>query len=105
MRDLVKTYFGLFKIQVKYKINLKLEISMQPVCLLMIFSTLYTYIPHILIKDKLIDLIEITIHLPCISHFKMVMFLAPHLMESISLSSFVLLEHLVMLLTSTLAIN
>ena len=35
----------------------------------------------------------------------MVMLLALHLMESISLSSFVLLEHLAMLLTSTLAIN
>ena len=34
MRDLVKTYFGLLKIQVKFKINLKLEISMRPVCLL-----------------------------------------------------------------------
>ena len=33
----------------------------------------------------------------------MVMFLALHPMESISLSSFVLLEHLVMLLTSTLS--
>ena len=40
-----------------------------------------------------------------ISDFKMVMFLALHPMESISLSSFVLLEHLAMLLTSTLAIN
>ena len=34
-----------------------------------------------------------------------VMFLALHPMESISLSSLVLLEHLAMLLTSTLAIN
>ena len=34
----------------------------------------------------------------------MVMFLIPHPMESISLNSFVLLEHLAMLLTSTLAI-
>ena len=33
------------------------------------------------------------------------MFFAPHPMESISLNSFVLLEHLAMLLTSTLAIN
>ena len=33
------------------------------------------------------------------------MFLALHPMESISLNSFVLLEHLAMLLTSTLAIN
>ena len=37
MRDPVKTYFGQLKIQVKFKINLKLEISMRPVCLLMIF--------------------------------------------------------------------
>ena len=35
----------------------------------------------------------------------MEMFLALHPMESISLNSFVLLEHLAMLLTSTLAIN
>ena len=34
---------------------------MRPVCLLMIFSTLYTTLPHYLIKDKLIDLIESTI--------------------------------------------
>ena len=27
MKDLVRIYFGLLKIQVKYKINLKLEIS------------------------------------------------------------------------------
>ena len=31
---------------------------MRPVCLLIIFSTLYTTLPHNLIKDKLIDLIE-----------------------------------------------
>ena len=37
MRDPVKTYFGRLKIQVIFKINLKLEISMRPVCLLMIF--------------------------------------------------------------------
>ena len=37
MRCPVKIYFGLLKIQVKFKINLKLEISMRPVCLLMIF--------------------------------------------------------------------
>ena len=40
-----------------------------------------------------------------ISRFSMVMFLALHPMESIYLNSFVLLEHLAMLLTSTLAIN
>ena len=32
-----KNLFGLLKIQVKFMINLKLEISMRPVCLLMIF--------------------------------------------------------------------
>ena len=37
MRDLVKIYFDLLKIQVKFWINLKLEMSMRPVCLLMIF--------------------------------------------------------------------
>ena len=37
MRDPVKIYFGLLEIQVKFWINLKLEISMQPVCILMIF--------------------------------------------------------------------
>ena len=40
-----------------------------------------------------------------ISHFQMVMFLALYPFESISLNSFVLLEHLAMLLTSTLSIN
>ena len=40
-----------------------------------------------------------------ISYFYMVMFLALHPMESISLNSFVLLERLAILLTSTLAIN
>ena len=38
-------------------------------------------------------------------HFKMVMFLALHPMESISLNSVVLLKYLAMLLTSTLAIT
>ena len=37
-----------------------------------------------------------------ISYFEMAMFLALHPMESISLNSFVLIEHLAMLLTSTL---
>ena len=40
-----------------------------------------------------------------ISRFSMVMFLALHPMESMYLNSFVLIEHLAMLLTSTLAIN
>ena len=33
---------------------------MRPVCLHTILSTLYTTLPHNLIKDKLVDLIEIT---------------------------------------------
>ena len=44
MRDPVKIYFGLSKIQVKFKINLKLEVSMRSVCLLMsflLFTLLY----------------------------------------------------------------
>ena len=47
MRDQVKAYFGLLKIQVKFYINLKLEISMRPVCLLMnflLFTLLYLII-------------------------------------------------------------
>ena len=38
-------------------------------------------------------------------HFWMMIFLALHLMESISLNTFVLQEHLAVLLTSTIAIN
>ena len=38
-------------------------------------------------------------------HFYMAMFLALHPIESISLNSFVLLEHLAIILTSTLTIN
>ena len=59
MRDQVKIYFDLSKIQVKFWINLKLEISMRPVCLRMIFLlfTLLFTLPHYLITDKLIDFI------------------------------------------------
>ena len=35
---------------------------MRPVCLHTIFSTLYTTLPHNLIKDKLVDLIKRTSH-------------------------------------------
>ena len=38
---------------------------MRPVCLLMIFSTLYSTLPHNSIKDKLIDLIERTFQRDC----------------------------------------
>ena len=34
---------------------------MRPVCILMIFFTPYTTLPHNLIKDKLIDLIKRTL--------------------------------------------
>ena len=61
MRYLVKIYFGLSRIQMKFWINVKLEISMRPICLLMIFLLFtLTALPHNLIKDKLIDLIERT---------------------------------------------
>ena len=46
------------KILAKYLVNLKIEVSRQQVSPLMIFSTLYTTLPHNLIKEKLIDLIE-----------------------------------------------
>ena len=59
MRDPVKPYFDHIKNSGEILDKLKLEISMRPVCLLMIF-TLYTTFPHKLIKDKLIDLIERT---------------------------------------------
>ena len=38
----LKNQFWSIKILVKHQINLKLDISMQTVCLLMIFSTFYT---------------------------------------------------------------
>ena len=60
MRDLVKIYFSLLKIQVKFYINLRLEISMQPILSTYDFSTPYTTLPQNLTKDKLIDLIERT---------------------------------------------
>ena len=44
----------------KFSINLNLNIFRLPNCLHMIFSTLYTTLPHHLIKDKLIDLINRT---------------------------------------------
>ena len=59
------------------------------------------YIVSTKIYDKCDDFDFEIVNFP----FWMVMFLALHPMESISLNSFVLLEHLAMLLTSTLAIN
>ena len=50
---------------------------MRPVCLLILFFTLYTTLPHNLIKDKLFDLIErtfrekalLTLHVMTEMHF------------------------------------
>ena len=67
---------------------------------------LHLSISNDIVSTKIYDTRDIFFILKwSISHFKMVMFLALHPMESISLNSFVLLEHLAMLLTSTLAIN
>ena len=77
MRDQVKPFFGLLQIQVKFYINLKLEISMLPVCLLMGF--LLFILLYLIIKLKinfLILLIEpseetalLTLHLTSEMHF------------------------------------
>ena len=55
-----RNHFGVLEIQVKFQINLKLDISKRPVCLLMIVSTLFTTLPNNFTKDKLIYLIERT---------------------------------------------
>ena len=57
-RDLVKIYFGLLKIQVKFLDKLKARDFNATSLSTYDFSTLYTTVPHNLIKDKLIDLIE-----------------------------------------------
>ena len=58
MRDPVKTYFGLLKIQVKFWINLKLEISMRPVHRLMIFLILTLLYLIIQLKINLLILLK-----------------------------------------------
>ena len=58
MRDTVKTYFGLLKIQMKFLDKLKTRDFNATSLPTYDFSTLYTTLPHNLIKDKLIDLIE-----------------------------------------------
>ena len=60
MRDPVKTYFGLLKIQVKLE-KLKARDFKATSLSTYDFSTLYTTLPHNLIKDKLTDLIERTL--------------------------------------------
>ena len=59
MRDQLKIYFGLLKSgEILYK--LKVRDSNRPSVCTCDFSTLYTTLPHNLIKDKRIDLIEKT---------------------------------------------
>ena len=61
MRDPVKTYFGLLKMQVKFYLDkLKARDFNATSLSTYDFSTLYTTLPYNLIKDKLIDLIERT---------------------------------------------
>ena len=54
------TIFGQLKILMTFSINLNLKTFRLLNCLHMIFCTLYTTLPHHLIKDKLIDLINRT---------------------------------------------
>ena len=60
MRDPVKTYFGLIKSSGEILDKLKARDFNATSLSTYDFSTLYTTLPHNLIKDKLIDLIEIT---------------------------------------------
>ena len=60
MRELVKTYFGLSKIQGETLDKLKARDFNVTSLSTYDFSTLYTTLPHNLIKDKLIGLIERT---------------------------------------------
>ena len=57
---MVKNYFGLLKIQVKFLINLSLEVFLASGLSTYDFSTLYTTLPHNLIKEKLTELTEQT---------------------------------------------
>ena len=52
--------FWSIKIQMKFSINLNVKTLRLLNCLHMIFSTLYTTLPHHFIKDTLIDLINRT---------------------------------------------
>ena len=60
MKEMVKNYFGLLKIQVKFLINLSLEVFLASGLSTYDFSTLYTTLPHNLIKEKLTELTEQT---------------------------------------------
>ena len=69
------------------------------------FFDLHLSISYDVVTSKFMINVTILILTLSISQFQMVMFLALHSIESISLNPFNLLEHLPMLLTSTLAIN
>ena len=70
---------------------------MRPVCLLMMFFTLYTTLPHNLMKDKLIEVVCFSFldgDVPCSASC-----------GSVALKSFAFLEHLAVLMASALAAN
>ena len=69
------------------------------------FLDLHLSLSNDIVSTKIYDNRDALILKLSIYYFLMVMFLALHPIESISLNSFVLLEHLAMLLTLTLAIN
>ena len=60
MKEMVKNYLGLLKIQVKFLINLKSRGFLASTLSTYDFSTLYTTLPHNLIKEKLTELIDQT---------------------------------------------
>ena len=72
-----KTYFGLLNIQVKFLDKLKARDCNATSLSTYDFSTLYTTLPHNLIKDKLIDLnakpsrekVRLTLHVMTEMHF------------------------------------
>ena len=64
MRDPVKIYFNLLKIQVKFEINLKLDISMRLVCLLIYLKINVL----ILLKEPSIDETLLTLHVTIETH-------------------------------------
>ena len=58
MNGMVKIYFGVLKIQVKFLKKVKSIGFLASSLSTYDFSTLYTTLPHNLIKEKLIELIE-----------------------------------------------
>ena len=65
MKDPVRIIFGLLKVQVKHEKKLTARYFNTTSLSTYDFSTLYTTLPHYSIKDKLIDLIERTLHREC----------------------------------------